>query len=184
MKFNSQDSGEKMMNITEYLKAMLTSTTTSTRDKINMSKTSPEQKDWPKAQDPTNVVLANRRDPPLDGEHYTKISGMWTLKYDIRSPKLYELLINKELKGYTDLYLNNFYNHIQMCLNEVTRLENTFFWLPFHQETIWVWRILHPISRPPLLFLEFLDIQPLVNENVQVFPGFAGNLRKQNPKKA
>ena len=68
------------------------------------------------------MVLANRRDPPLDGEHYTKISGMWTLKYDIRSPKLYELLINKELKGYTDLYLNNFYNHIQMCLNEVTRL--------------------------------------------------------------
>ena len=38
------------------------------------------------------------------------------------SPKLYELLIHTKLKGDTALYLNNFFNHVKMCLNAVTRL--------------------------------------------------------------
>ena len=44
---------------------------------------------------------------------------MWNLKYDFRSPKLYELLIKKELKGDTDIDLKNLYDHIKMCLNVV-----------------------------------------------------------------
>ena len=51
---------------------------------------------------------------------------MWNLKHDIRSQKLYELLIKIEIKGYTDLYLKNFYNHINMCLNVVNKLLEDF----------------------------------------------------------
>ena len=47
---------------------------------------------------------------------------MWTLKHEISPPKLYEILIKKELKGDTAIYLKNFFNHIKMCLNAVTRL--------------------------------------------------------------
>ena len=47
---------------------------------------------------------------------------MWTIKHEIISPKFYEILIKKELKGDTDMELNNFYNHIKMCLNAVTIL--------------------------------------------------------------
>ena len=50
------------------------------------------------------------------------IGWMWTLKYEINSPKFYELLIKTELKVDTALELNNFYNHIKMCLNAVTKL--------------------------------------------------------------
>ena len=62
-------------------------------DQINISKSSPDQEDPPKAQYPTTVVPANRRAPTLDGGHSTKIGGMWTLKHEIISPKFYELLI-------------------------------------------------------------------------------------------
>ena len=51
------------------------------------------------------------------------MGGMWTLKHEISSPKLYEPLINTELKNDTTLDLNNFYNHINMYLNAVTRLK-------------------------------------------------------------
>ena len=34
----------------------------------------------------------------------------------------YDILIKIETKGGTAMDLNNFYNHINMCLNEVTRL--------------------------------------------------------------
>ena len=47
---------------------------------------------------------------------------MWNLKHDTSSPKFYELLINTKLKVNTDLELKDFYNHIKMCLNAVTRL--------------------------------------------------------------
>ena len=47
---------------------------------------------------------------------------MLNLKHEIISPKFYELLIKIELKGDNALELNNFYNHINMCLNVVTRL--------------------------------------------------------------
>ena len=62
-------------------------------NQTNDSKFLPAHKDTLTPQDPTTVVPANRRDPPLDGGHSIKISGMWTLKYEISSPKFYELLI-------------------------------------------------------------------------------------------
>ena len=71
----------------------------------------------------TIVVPANRRVPPLDGGNCTKIGGMWNLKHEISSPKLYELLIKTELKGDTALDLKNIYNHINIYLNSVTRLQ-------------------------------------------------------------
>ena len=91
-------------------------------DQKKISKSSPTQKDKSTPLEPTTVVPTIRRDPPLEGGHFTKIGSMWTLKHDIRSPKLYELLIKTELKGDTDLDLKNFFNHIKMCLNVVTRL--------------------------------------------------------------
>ena len=36
--------------------------------------------------------------------------------------KSYEILVNTELKGDTDLDLKNFYNHIKMSLDAVSRL--------------------------------------------------------------
>ena len=48
---------------------------------------------FPKAQDPTTVVLANNKAPTLEGGNSTKIGGMWNLKNDISSPKFYDLLI-------------------------------------------------------------------------------------------
>ena len=115
---NMQDCYEKMKNLTADVTAMITSI----MDHIKISKYSPDKKDSPKAQDNTTVVPANKKSPPLEGGHSTKIDGMWTLKHDISSPKFYEILIKIELKVDTDLDLNNFYNHIKMCLNTVTRL--------------------------------------------------------------
>ena len=91
-------------------------------DQTNNSKSSPAQKDSSNPPDPITVVSANRRDPPLDGGNSMKIGGMWTLKHDISSPKCYELLIKTQLKGDTALDLKNFYNHINMYINDVTRL--------------------------------------------------------------
>ena len=68
------------------------------------------------------MVPTNMRDPPLDGEKSTKIGGMWNLKHEISSPIFYELLTKTELKGDAALDLNNFYNHINICLNAVTRI--------------------------------------------------------------
>ena len=48
---------------------------------------------------------------------------MWTLKHEISSPRFYELFIKTELKVETALYLKNFYNHVKMSLNAVTRLK-------------------------------------------------------------
>ena len=48
---------------------------------------------------------------------------MWTLKHNTSSPKFYELITKKYLKGETDLDLKNFYNHIKMFLNIVNRLQ-------------------------------------------------------------
>ena len=108
MKYNKQYSDEKTMNITEDFKEMIVSSITSTTDQINMLKSSPDQKDSPKPPDPTTVVLDKRRAQPLDGGYSTKNSGMQTLKYDMISPKLYELLIKTELKVYTALDLKSF----------------------------------------------------------------------------
>ena len=75
MKSNKKASGEKTKKSTEEFKEMLAAIT----DHINVLKSSPTQKDPPKPQDPTNVVQTNRRDTPLEGGHYTKIGGTWTL---------------------------------------------------------------------------------------------------------
>ena len=48
---------------------------------------------------------------------------MWILKYEISLPKFYELLFKAELKGYTSMDIKNLYNHINVCLNAVTRLQ-------------------------------------------------------------
>ena len=68
------------------------------------------------------MVPANKRAPLLEGGNSKEIGGMWTLKHEISSPKFYETLIKAELKGNTYLDLNNFYNHIKMCLNTMARL--------------------------------------------------------------
>ena len=62
-------------------------------DQIKISKSSPYNKDSPKAQDITTMVPDNKRDPPSEGGNSTKIGGMWTLKHEIRSIRFYELLI-------------------------------------------------------------------------------------------
>ena len=85
-------------------------------DKTNILKSSTAQKNSAIPPGPTTVVPTKKMAPPLEGGHYTKFCGMWTLKHEIISPKLYELLINKELKGDTALDLNNFYNHVKMSL--------------------------------------------------------------------
>ena len=51
------------------------------------------------------------------------MGGMWTLKNDINSPKVYELIIKTEPKEETALDLKNFYNHIKMIINVDTRLQ-------------------------------------------------------------
>ena len=56
---------------------------------------------------------------------------MWTLKHEIRSPKLYEILIKNEIKGDTAMELKYFYNHITMCINAVNRLQEVL--LPDYQ---------------------------------------------------
>ena len=89
---------------------------------INTLESSPTQKDTSTPPETTTVVPSNRRDPPLEGGNSTKIGGVWTLKHEIISPKLYELLMKIEIKGNTALYFKNFYNHINMCLNAATRL--------------------------------------------------------------
>ena len=85
-------------------------------------KLSSDQKDILNPLDPTAMVSANRKAPPLERGKYNKIGGMWTLKHEISSQKFYELLIKTELKGHTHLYIKNFYNHTNMCFNTVTRL--------------------------------------------------------------
>ena len=80
-------------------------------DQTNNSKSSPNQKVTSTPTDPTTMVPSNSRAPPLEGGHYTKIGGMWTLKHEIRSPKFYELLIKTELKGDTALDVKNLWTY-------------------------------------------------------------------------
>ena len=116
-KANNQDSDDKTMKLKEDFKAMIASSIISIMDHINTLKSSPTRKDSPKPPEHTTVVPETRRDPPLDSGQYKKIGSMWNLEREISSPKFYELLIKTELKGDTALDLNNFYNHINICLN-------------------------------------------------------------------
>ena len=106
-----------MKNITEELKEMITSTIISMMDQINISKSSSDQKDWQKAQDPSTVVPANRRASTLDSGNSTKQCGMWNLKHKINAPELHKILIKIELKSDTAIYLMNLYNHTNIGLN-------------------------------------------------------------------
>ena len=54
---------------------------------------SPGKMDSQKSQDPDTVVPAKKKAPPLEGGNSMKNDGMWTLKNEINSPKLYELTI-------------------------------------------------------------------------------------------
>ena len=72
---NKKKSGEKMKNITEYLKSMITSTTTPTMGQKNVSKSSTDQKDSPKAEEYTTVFPAIKIAPPLESGHYTKLAS-------------------------------------------------------------------------------------------------------------
>ena len=91
-------------------------------DQTNISKYSPTQKNTSTPPEPTTVVPDNKRPPLLDRGHSTKIGGMWNLKHEIRSPKLYELLIKTELKVGTALDLKNLYSRINMCIIFFTSL--------------------------------------------------------------
>ena len=44
---------------------------------------SPDRMDSPKYQDPTTVVMANNKSPPLEVGNSIKIGGMWNLKHQI-----------------------------------------------------------------------------------------------------
>ena len=78
---------EKLTNITEDLK-VLTKTITSMMDQTKNPKFSSSQKDTSNPPDPITMVPTNNRATPLDGGHYTKIGGMWTVKHDISSKNL------------------------------------------------------------------------------------------------
>ena len=91
MRSNKQEYDEKLTQLRVKLETMLAVIS----DQLNTIAYSPTYKDTSNPPDATIMVLDNRRAPPLDGGHSTKIGGMWTLKYEIRSPKFYELLIKK-----------------------------------------------------------------------------------------
>ena len=92
------------------------------KDKTNIPKYSPDQKDTSTPPNPATVVTTKKGYPPLGGGNSTKICDMWTLKQEISSPEFYELLVKTELKGDTALDLKNFFNHVKLYLNAATRL--------------------------------------------------------------
>ena len=105
LKGYKQDTNEKMTKMSDDFKTMFSVLLDHIKksNQINTMSSSPTQKDTSTTPDPTTVVPDNRRAPPLEGGHSTKIGGIWTLKHEIIPPKFYELLIKTELKGYTDL---------------------------------------------------------------------------------
>ena len=119
MRSNKKDSDEKITRFTVKSETMIAVIS----NQLNTLVSSQTQKDTSNPQEPTTVVPDTKRDPPLDGGNFTKIGGMWTLKYEIISPKFYELLIKTELKEGTSLDLKKFYSNIKMCLNVVTRIQ-------------------------------------------------------------
>ena len=115
---NRQVLDEKNKNLREDF----TATITSMMNQIKIYRSSPDNKDYPKDQDPTTLVPANKRAPPLEGGNFKNNGGMWTLKHETISSKLYELLTKTDLKVDTALDLKNLYNRINMCLNAANRL--------------------------------------------------------------
>ena len=115
---NQVKTDAKLTKITEDLQKL----TTLMIDQANISKSFPSQKDTSTPPYPTTTVHTNRRAPPLEGGISENIGGVWTLKHEISSPRFYELLIKTDLKGDTAMDLKNFFNHVMMSLNAVTRL--------------------------------------------------------------
>ena len=76
---NKQYFDEETKKITEDPKE----TIASMMYQIKNQKSPSDNKDSLKAQDATAVVPANKKATPLEGGHYTKNGGMWTLKYEI-----------------------------------------------------------------------------------------------------
>ena len=64
--------------------------------------------DSPNTQYPDTVVTTNKKAPPLEGGNSIKMGVVWTLKHEIFSTRLYQLIINREIKLDTALGLNNF----------------------------------------------------------------------------
>ena len=115
---NHKETTENIKQLTEALNQVFAEM----KDKNNISKSSPDQKDTSTTPEPTTTVQTNRRALSLEGGNSENIGGMWTLKHEISSPRFYELLIKIELKGDTAIDLKNFYNHVKMSLNAVTRI--------------------------------------------------------------
>ena len=61
--------------------------------KAQIKNLSPDKVGSPKAQDYEIMIPDNKKAQPLEDVNSMKIGGMWTLKHDINSPKIYELLI-------------------------------------------------------------------------------------------
>ena len=91
---------------------------------------------------------------------------MWTLKHEISSQKFYELLINTELKGGTALELKNFYNHINMCLNAMTRLQ---------EDLLTAYQSINRRSEFQEYFIPYRD-HPSYSWNVQIYTDLGRSL--------
>ena len=89
---NKQEADKNHKETTENIKQLaetLNQVLAELKDKNNISRSSPAQKDTSTPPDPTTTVQTNRRAPPLKGEISNKIGGMWTLKHEISPPKFY-----------------------------------------------------------------------------------------------
>ena len=84
---NHKETDEKITLLTEKhnethetLKLILA---TMKKDKNEILKSSPAQKDTSTPPDPTTTVHTNKRAPSLEGVISENIGGMWTLKHEI-----------------------------------------------------------------------------------------------------
>ena len=115
---SGQDSDEKMNNLTGYPTAMITSI----MDHIKMSKSSPDQKESPKAQDPNTVARLTRL------IHHWKVDiirklvacGLSNTRSDHQSSMNSRSRQNSKATLIWTLRTSTI--HINMCLNTVNRL--------------------------------------------------------------
>ena len=77
IKNNKQEMKAELKDTKETLKTF----TAFMMDHINISKSSPSQKDTSTPPGPTTTVQTNKRAPPLEGGISENIGGMWTLKH-------------------------------------------------------------------------------------------------------
>ena len=84
--------------------------------------TSPNNVETNNPQYSSYVVHSNRIFPSLE-----KVGLMWNLKYEISSQKFFGIFIKINLEGVTDIDIKNFYNHIKVWLNTITRLQSDIF---------------------------------------------------------